>query len=57
MFGDIIKSGQLDDAQKDIIEFVHKVALGGGYCFGGIRKTFGSYDDGYTADIDGISKN
>lgn len=57
MFGDIVKSGQLDDAQKDIIEFVHKVALGGGYCFGGIRKTFGSYDDGYTADIDGISKN
>lgn len=57
MFGDIINSGQLDDAQKDIINFVKQVTLGGGYCFNGIRKKFGPYEDGYNGDIDGVSKN
>lgn len=57
MFGDIIKSGELDDAKNDIVNFVHQVALGGGYCFTNIKKNFGPYEDGYNGDTNGISKN
>lgn len=52
MFGDLVHGSNFSEAelQQSIQKFVKSVALGGGYLFDYIKKTRGSYADGYSAE-------
>lgn len=57
MFGDLVwGSNQTEEGlQNLIVKFVQQVSRSGGYLFGYLKKRFGSYDNGYTAErmVDG----